>query len=103
MRDVGKCAVTVVAVQMASAEHVRNEDIKPAILIEIEDRYIAAPSNAGQTCLLGDVGKRPIAVVVIEDVVFFGAGKQFGEGGNTRKVAGTGICVFPRPTGSVSD
>src|SRR5262249_22074521 len=74
--DVLEGTVTVVVVELGGAEHVGDEHIGAAVVIVIHDGGIAAPAPALQTGFRRDFGKRPVAVVVVQDVPFLGAGPE---------------------------
>ena len=71
--DVGEGAVAVVAVELAAAEHVGDEQVELAVVVVVEDGHVAAPAQPLQAGLLGHVGEGAVAVVVVEDVVFLRA------------------------------
>jgi len=72
-RYISKGAVSIIMVKLAPAKHVGDQQIEVAVLIVIKDGHIPAPAFALQASLGRDVGKSPVAVVAIENVVLNGA------------------------------
>ena len=70
---VGELSVAQVAVELASAKHVGDEQIDEPVFIVVERRDIAPPACPFEPGLCGHIGKRAVAVVVIQHVMFFRA------------------------------
>ena len=67
--DIGKRAVAIVAIELASTEHAGHEQVDETVIVVVEHRDVAGPAASSQTRFVGDVGEGAVAVVVVEDVV----------------------------------
>src|SRR6185437_5241832 len=61
--NVGERAVMVIAVQSVSSGHIRDVEIRPAIVVEISNGHSNTPSIVRDPRLSGDVGKRAVVIV----------------------------------------
>src|ERR1035438_7733627 len=87
---VGEGAVVVVVVENAGRAVAGNEDVGPAVLVEIDCGYAEGVVAVGviDVGLGGDVFKRAIAAVVIEDVLRAGQSARAAHDGNAFPDAG---------------
>src|ERR1700694_1985898 len=65
--DIRECAVTIVVVENVSAI-LRNVDVRIPISIVVANGHTLAVSAAASSSFDGHVGKRPVAIVVVERV-----------------------------------
>ncbi len=70
-RDVLKLSVLLVLIKRARGRIVRHINIGPAIIVEIRGQHAQAvgPVRFENSRRLGNIGERPVTVVVIENVL----------------------------------
>ena len=73
--DVRKGSVAVVVIQDVLAK-VGQEEVIVAVVVVISDADAVAPARVAEPCLVGHVGESAIAIVVIEVIRGFAAGRE---------------------------